>query len=132
MNHPHRTSTRRTTLKGIALGTLLAWSAIAGAQGADKTLRIVVPYPPGGTTDLLARNIAPGLQQRTGMTVVIENKAGAGGVIGSQQVAKAAPDGRTLVMGTIASHGIITALQSPPPYDPTKDFVPVTLVASTP
>jgi tripartite-type tricarboxylate transporter receptor subunit TctC len=80
----------------------------------------------------LARNLAPGLQQRTGMTVVIENKAGAGGVIGSQQVSKAAPDGRTLVMGTIASHGIITALQSPPPYDPTKDFVPVTLVASTP
>jgi tripartite-type tricarboxylate transporter receptor subunit TctC len=80
----------------------------------------------------LARNLVPGLQQRTGMTVVIENKAGAGGVIGSQQVSKAAPDGRTLVMGTIASHGIITALQSPPPYDPTKDFVPVTLVASTP
>jgi tripartite-type tricarboxylate transporter receptor subunit TctC len=132
MNHPYRTKTRRTTLKGLALGTLIAWSAIASAQGADKTLRIVVPYPPGGTTDLLARNLAPGLQQRTGMTVVIENRAGAGGVIGSQQVSKAAPDGRTLVMGTIASHGIITALQSPPPYDPTKDFVPVTLVASTP
>ena len=97
MNHPHRASTRRTTLKGIALGTLLAWSAIAGAQGTDKTLRIVVPYPPGGTTDLLARNLAPGLQQRTGMTVVIENRAGAGGVIGSQQVSKAAPDGRTLL-----------------------------------
>lgn len=132
MTHPTRTHTRRTTLKGLALTTLIAWSALASAQTTDKTLRIVVPYPPGGTTDLLARNLAPGLQQRTGMTVVIENKAGAGGVIGSQQVSKAAPDGKTLVMGTIASHGIIPALQSPPPYDPTKDFVPVTLVASTP
>lgn len=132
MNHPHHAHTRRVTLKSLALTTLIAWSALAGAQTADKTLRIIVPYPPGGTTDLLARNLAPGLQQRTGLTVVIENKAGAGGVIGSQQVSKAAPDGRTLVMGTIASHGIIPALQSPPPYDPTKDFVPVTLVASTP
>ena len=128
----HRSFVRRTVLKGFAASTLLVWSALVGAQATDKTLRIVVPYPPGGTTDLLARNLAPGLQQRTGLTVVIENKAGAGGVIGSQQVSKAAPDGRTLVMGTIASHGIIPALQSPPPYDPTKDFVPVTLVASTP
>lgn len=132
MYHSNRSQARRVTLKSLALTTLLAWSAFAGAQTADKTLRIVVPYPPGGTTDLLARHLAPGLQQRTGMTVVIENKAGAGGVIGSQQVSKAAPDGRTLVMGTIASHGIIPALQTPPPYDPTKDFVPVTLVASTP
>lgn len=116
----------------IALSTLLVWSALASAQTNDKTMRIVVPYPPGGTTDLLARHIAPGLSQRTGLTVVIENKAGAGGIIGSQQVAKSAPDGRTLVMGTIASHGIIPALQAPPPFDPTKDFVPVTLVASTP
>ncbi|MDO9023132.1 tripartite tricarboxylate transporter substrate binding protein [Zwartia sp.] len=132
MSDHHRSFVRRTVLKGFAASTLLVCSALAGAQATDKTLRIVVPYPPGGTTDLLARNLAPGLQQRTGLTVVIENKAGAGGVIGSQQVSKAAPDGRTLVMGTIASHGIIPALQSPPPYDPTKDFVPVTLVASTP
>lgn len=132
MSDQHRSFFRRSMLKGFAASTLLAWSTLAGAQATDKTLRIVVPYPPGGTTDLLARNLAPGLQQLTGLTVVIENKAGAGGVIGSQQVSKAAPDGRTLVMGTIASHGIIPALQSPPPYDPTKDFVPVTLVASTP
>ena len=132
MRQFHRQLGRRTTLKSIVLGTLLAWSALTSAQTNDKTLRIVVPYPPGGTTDLLARNIAPGLAQRTGLTVVIENKAGAGGIIGSQQVAKAAPDGRTLVMGTIASHGIIPALQTPSPFDPTKDFVPVTLVASTP
>lgn len=126
------TISRRAVIKGMVATTLISWSAIAGAQATDKTIRIVVPYPPGGTTDLLARNIAPGLQERTGQTVVIENKAGAGGIIGSQQVAKSAPDGKTLLMGTIATHGIIPALQTPPPFDPTKDFVPVTLVASTP
>ena len=125
-------TSRRAAIKGLAASTLIAWSAIAAAQATDKTIRIVVPYPPGGTTDLLARNIAPGLQERMGQTVVIENKAGAGGIIGSQQVAKSAPDGKTLLMGTIATHGIIPALQTPPPFDPTKDFVPVTLVASTP
>ena len=101
-------------------------------QGGDKTIRIVVPYPPGGTTDLLARAIAPRLGERLGQAVVVENKAGAGGVIGAQQVAKAAPDGRTLVFASIASHGIIPALQNPPPYDPVVDFTPITLVASTP
>lgn len=125
-------TSRRAAIKSLAASTLIAWSAIAAAQATDKTIRIVVPYPPGGTTDLLARNIAPGLQERMGQTVVIENKAGAGGIIGSQQVAKSAPDGKTLLMGTIATHGIIPALQTPPPFDPTKDFVPVTLVASTP
>ncbi|HMZ01705.1 MAG TPA: tripartite tricarboxylate transporter substrate binding protein [Burkholderiaceae bacterium] len=115
---------------------LLALAALplgAGAQVKfDKPVRIVVAYPPGGTTDLLARAIAPRLQERIGQPVVVENKAGAGGVIGSQQVAKAAPDGSTLLMATIASHGIIPALKQPPPYDPARDFSPVTLVAGTP
>ncbi len=91
-----------------------------------------MPYPPGGTTDLLARAIAPRLGARIGQSVVVENKAGAGGVIGAQLVAKAAPDGRTLVFASIATHGIIPALQTPPPYDPIADFTPITLVASTP
>ena len=122
----------------VALLTPMACIAQAPApapvvmQGGDKTIRIVVPYPPGGTTDLLARAIAPRLGERLGQAVVVENKAGAGGVIGAQQVAKAAPDGRTLVFASIASHGIIPALQNPPPYDPVVDFTPITLVASTP
>ena len=91
-----------------------------------------MPYPPGGTTDLLARAIAPRLGARIGQSVVVENKAGAGGIIGAQQVAKAAPDGRTLVFASIATHGIIPALQTPPPYNPIVDFAPITLVASTP
>ena len=116
-----------------ALGATLC-GPLARAQEAypSRAIKLVVPYPPGGTTDLLARAIAPRLGERLGQAVVIENKAGAGGVIGAQQVAKSPADGYTLVFATIASHGIIPALQNPPPYDPVKDFAPITLVAGTP
>ena len=116
-----------------ALGATLC-APLARAQEAypSRPIKLVVPYPPGGTTDLLARAIAPRLGERLGQAVVIENKAGAGGVIGAQQVAKSPADGYTLVFATIASHGIIPALQNPPPYDPVKDFAPITLVAGTP
>ena len=110
---------------GLAAGPALA-------QFPDRPLKIVVPYPPGGTTDLLARAIAPRLGERLGQTVVVENRAGAGGVIGSAQVARAPADGYTLLFGTIATHGILPVLQKPAPYDAIKDFSPVTLVASTP
>ena len=123
-----------TTLVALAaLGATLC-APLARAQEAypSRPVKLVVPYPPGGTTDLLARAIAPRLGERLGQAVVIENKAGAGGVIGAQQVAKSPADGYTLVFATIASHGIIPALQSPPPYDPVKDFAPITLVAGTP
>jgi hypothetical protein len=99
---------------------------------SDRPIRIVVPYPAGGTTDLLARAVAPRLAERLGRTVMVENKPGAGGVIGSQLVAKSPADGHTLIFASIASHGIIPALQTPPPYDPVKDFAPITLIASTP
>jgi tripartite-type tricarboxylate transporter receptor subunit TctC len=115
-----------------ALGLSLAPAVALAQPKFDKPVKIVVAYPPGGTTDLLARAIAPRLSERIGQPVVVENKAGAGGVIGAQQVAKAAPDGGTLLMATIASHGIIPALRQPPPYDPARDFAPVTLVAGTP
>lgn len=120
----------------LALAALTAGLCFLPAQAqsvlADRPVRIVVPYPAGGTTDLLARALAPRLGERLGRTVVIENKPGAGGVIGSQQVAKSPADGHTLIFASIASHGIIPALQTPPPYDPVKDFAPITLVASTP
>ena len=106
--------------------------APAHAESSDKPIRLIVPYPAGGTTDLLARAIAPRMGEQLGQTVVIENKAGAGGVIGAQQVAKSAPDGLTLVFVSVASHGIIPALQDPPPYDPVTDFAAITLVANTP
>lgn len=109
-------------------------STFVSAQTAypDRPIKLIVPYPPGGTTDLLARTLAPRLSERLGQPILIENRAGAGGVIGSQVVAKSPADGYTLVFGSIASHGILPAIQVPPPYDPIRDFSPVSLVAITP
>ena len=121
--------------RALALAGSALIPALAAAQGQpriDRPVRIVVPYPPGGTSDLLARTVGARLSERLGQPVVIENKPGAGGVLGSQQVAKAAPDGSTLLLSTIATHGIIPALQKPPPYDPVRDFTPITVVAGTP
>ncbi len=118
-----------------AVGAALALGAAALpalAEFPDRPLKIVVPYPPGGTTDLLARAIAPRLGERLHQTVIVENRAGAGGVIGAQAVAKSPGDGYTLLFGTIATHGILPVLQKPAPYDALKDFAPVTLVAITP
>lgn len=117
-------------LMALALTALAATSA--HADYPDKPIRMIVPYPPGGTTDLLARAIAPRLGERLHQTVVIENRAGAGGVIGAQAVARSAPDGYTIVFASIATHGILPVLQKPAPYDAIKDFSPITLVASTP
>ena len=111
---------------------LTAAAPFARAEFPDHALKIVVPYPPGGTTDLLARAIAPRLSERLHQPVIVENRAGAGGVIGSQAVARAPGDGYTLLFGTIASHAILPVLQKPAPYDALKDFAPVTQVASTP
>ena len=116
---------------------LLAWALVlaagsAFAQYPTKPVRIIVPYPPGGTTDILARLVAKGLTDKFGQTFVVENRPGASGAIGSQAVAKSPPDGYTLVMGTISSHGINSALYKSLPYDAVKDFAPVTNVASTP
>lgn len=130
-------STRRplitTLLPGMAvLALTLAAALPALAEYPERTIKIIVPYPPGGTADLLARVVAPRLAERLKQTVVIENRAGAGGVIGSQVVAKSPADGYTLLLGTIATHGILPVLQKPAPYDAVKDFAPVTLVARTP
>ncbi len=123
---------RRTTLRALTALALTAATLPALAEFPDRALKIVVPYPPGGTTDILARAVAPRLGERLHQTVIVENRAGAGGVIGAQVVAKSPPDGYTLVFGTIATHGILPVLQKPAPYDALKDFAPVTLVASTP
>jgi len=117
---------------GLAALALLALIAPARAEFPDKPIKIVVPYPPGGTTDLLARAIAPRLSERLKQPVVVENRAGAGGVIGAQAVMRSPADGYTILFGTVASHGILPVLQKPAPYDPLKDFAPITLVAYTP
>ena len=123
----------RVALSLIVLLNVL-FHADVNSQAAypDRPIKLVVPYPPGGTTDLLARTLAPRLSERLGQPILIENRAGAGGVIGSQMVAKSVADGYTLVFGSIASHGILPAIQTPQPYDPLKDFAPVSLVAITP
>jgi len=123
----------RSAMSLLLLHIFLMFAAVnAQAAYPDRPIKLIVPYPPGGTTDLLARTLAPRLSERLGQPILIENRAGAGGVIGSQVVAKSAADGYTLVFGSIASHGILPAIQMPPPYDPLKDFAPVSLVAITP
>jgi tripartite-type tricarboxylate transporter receptor subunit TctC len=107
--------------------------AAAHAQGyPNKPITLVVPFAAAGTTDILARAVGAELTRSLGQSVIIDNRPGAGGNIGSQFVAKAAPDGYTLLMGTVGTHAINQALYAKMPYDPVKDFSPVTLVASVP
>jgi tripartite-type tricarboxylate transporter receptor subunit TctC len=95
-------------------------------------VRIVVPFAPAGTTDILARAIAPELSKAFGHTFYVDNKPGAGGNLGADIVAKSPADGYTLLMGTVGTHGINRALYEKLPYDPIKDFAPITLVAGVP
>jgi tripartite-type tricarboxylate transporter receptor subunit TctC len=117
----------------LAAGLLPALSH-AQAQGAwpNRPVRIVVPFNAGGTTDILARAVAQELTKSLGQSFVVENKAGAGGNIGADIVAKSAPDGYTLLMGTVGTHAINRSLYSKMPYDHFKDFQPITLVAGVP
>jgi tripartite-type tricarboxylate transporter receptor subunit TctC len=116
---------------------LIAVAAVAAASVSAQTyptkpIRLVVPFPPGGTTDLLAREVGQRLTLSFGQSVVIDNRPGAGGNIGSDLVAKSAPDGYTLLMGTVGTQAINPSLYARLPYDPVKDFAPVILVARVP
>lgn len=102
------------------------------AEYPDKPVKIIVPYPPAGTTDILARLIAQRLADRLKQPFVVENRPGAGGVIGTVAAAKSPADGYTLLMGTVNTHGINSALFKDLPYDAVKDFTPITIVGSTP
>jgi hypothetical protein len=116
--------------------TMLAAAGIPSSHAQEKwpgkPITYVVPFAAGGTTDILGRLISQRLSPMLGVPVVIENKAGAGGNIGSDFVAKAAPDGYTLVGGTISSHSINVSLYAKMPYDPVKNFAPVTLIGTLP
>ncbi|MBI5716493.1 MAG: tripartite tricarboxylate transporter substrate binding protein [Burkholderiales bacterium] len=106
--------------------------ALAGRTAAQgRTVRLIVPYPPGGPLDIAARALAERVKDSLG-NVVVENRPGAGGNLGADLVAKAAPDGQTLVMGAVATHAINPWLYSKIPYDPLRDFTPITLVAQVP
>src|SRR5439155_13873406 len=118
---------------GLVLAVLAFASTFAFAQNwPAKPIRLVVPFPPGGTTDILARAVGDKLSQALGQQVVVDNRPGAGGNIGTDMVAKSPPDGYTLVMGTVGTHAINSSLYAKMPYDPVKDFSPVILVASVP
>lgn len=116
----------------IAAVAMLASTAVTAQSYPTKPIRLVVPFPPGGTTDILARAVGGELTKAWGQQVIIDNRPGAGGNIGSEIVAKSAPDGYTLLMGTVGTHAINQSLYSKLPYDPIKDFAPVTLVAAVP
>jgi tripartite-type tricarboxylate transporter receptor subunit TctC len=115
-------------------GVIALAASPAGAQGAypTKTITLLVPYPAGGTTDLLGRLVADQLRTGLGATVIVENKPGAGTTLGASQVAKAPPDGHTLLMATSTTLAINKTLYRQLPYDPVADFTPIALVAAVP
>ena len=133
MQTPLRALHRRHLVKAALAALALGNAPLAWAQAyPSRPLRIVVPFPPGGSTDLLARRIAEALAKSLGQPVVVENRPGAGGTTGADAVAKAAPDGYTMLMGVTGSNAISAALYSRLPYNPVTDFSPVTQVVSAP
>ena len=118
----------------VLLVLLLALACVsAHSQGfPSKPIRLVAPFAPGGALDLIARGIAQKMAESTGQSVVVDNRAGAAGAIGSEFVAKSAPDGYTLLLGATTTHGINPVINSKLPYDPVKDFTPISLVATIP
>lgn len=145
VNSPLRTPRRREVLTQLAASPLLVWGAGLGAglggaaapgtasaqAAASPPMRILVGASPGGSTDTLAREIAPEMGRLLGRTVIVENRAGAGGNLAADAVAKAAPDGNTLLL-SFTSHTINATLYPKLPFDPVSDFTPLTMIATSP
>jgi len=126
--------TTRITLYGlfaIALAFALPPQVLAQTYPA-RPIRLIVPFPPGGTIDMVGRMVAQGLGERVGQTVVVDNRGGAGGMLGLELVAKAVPDGHTLCICSVGAMITSPLLAAKPPYDARRDFAPVTLVATVP
>ncbi|HYH40984.1 MAG TPA: tripartite tricarboxylate transporter substrate-binding protein [Burkholderiales bacterium] len=130
----------KTGLKPLSVALVLVIGSAAGAAergtvaGAYpvRPVRLIVPYPPGGGNDTLARLFGQKLTQAWGQQVVVDNRPGAGTIIGTQLAARAAPDGYTLLLSSIATHAVAPNLYRNPGYDPVKDFAPITLLAVAP
>lgn len=121
---------RRRIFTLALLGTAMV--GVHAQQGGGKTLKLIVPFPPGGNVDMSARILAPELSRELGLVIVIENRAGAGGTLGLDAVAKAAPDGLTLGVASPINHLAAPSLYPKLPYDSIRDFSPVGLIASVP
>jgi tripartite-type tricarboxylate transporter receptor subunit TctC len=121
---------------GLALAALVLSLGSVGAAMAqtypDKPIRLVVPYPPGASTDAVGRIVGQKLAANIGQTVVVDNRAGASGNIGSEHVARSAPDGYSFVLGTDATHASSSYLSANPAFDPLKDFTPLAIIAMNP
>jgi tripartite-type tricarboxylate transporter receptor subunit TctC len=124
--------TRREVVAGCGVALLTGIPAFAQATYPSRTIKVIVPYPAGGTTDFLGRLVADQLKSGLGATVVVENKPGAGTTLGAEQVARAEPDGYTLLMATSTTLAINKTLYKKLAYDPVKDFSPIALVAGVP
>jgi tripartite-type tricarboxylate transporter receptor subunit TctC len=123
---------RRTVLAALAALAVAAPLAAMAQDFPGRPIKLVVPFGPGTTTDIVARIYAEAMSKPLGQAIVVENKAGAGGNIGSDLVAKAAPDGYTIVMGTVGTHAINPGLYRKMPYDAQKDFAPIGFAGYTP
>jgi tripartite-type tricarboxylate transporter receptor subunit TctC len=116
----------------LSLATVLATPALGQETFPSRSINLVVPFAPGGSTDLVGRVVAEAMSQQLGQQVLVVNQAGAGGVLGATAVADAAPDGYTILMGTIATHALSASLYATPPFDPVADFTPISLLVTVP
>jgi len=122
----------RALLAALFLVTLAGTLPVCAQEYPHKPLRLIVPFAPGGGNDTVARAIAQSAGASLGQPVVVDNRPGAGGMLGAQLAAKSPPDGYTLFLGGVGSHAVNPSLHARLPYDPVKDFAPITLIASAP
>lgn len=129
---PHRIGRRMAGLALAFAGALAALPGLAQTGFPDKPVRLVVPFPPGGTSDISGRVLADALSKELGQPVIVENKAGAGGSVGARYVAESKPDGYTLLLGTTSTNGTNSAVYKNLPFDAVKSFTPITRILEVP